>query len=360
MEEGETVVEGSADAGYLYTSDLTDAELERRFVEDLASLGSISVGLAEAGRVINAVQMRPSPHVDVIVPENAWGASEVIDFLNVVADDVATALPDAPRLRVNHIGRREGGYLRPHFSHQSGRDVDVGFYYRPGTDIEHLTQSRIDAMNLAANWTLVKALAARADVQVVLLDRKVQAALDHYAQGVGEDPALLARLFHSGASSLFQHARRHKDHFHVRFFAARAQELGRRIQPLLARRTDENKLVHRVSPGETLGAIAAHFNSTVKSIQRANGLKGTLLSVGRTLIVPLRGPCTQCPMTAPVVVPPRLLAMTPAASPAVEAAGSEQPPAPLEAPEPVAPAFAAPSAELPGNPRGRRTATLDY
>jgi hypothetical protein len=43
-------------------------------------------------------------------------------------------------------------------------------------------------------------------------------------------------------------------------------------------------------------------------IQQASGLAGTLLSVGRTLIVPLRGPCTQCPVTAPVVVPKRLLA----------------------------------------------------
>jgi murein endopeptidase len=312
--EGERFVDAPADAGYLYTTDITDEDLEKRFIEDLPSLGSISVGLAEAGRVINGVQLQPSAHVEVVTPDQAWGTTETIDFLNAVANDVAEAQPGAAPLRVNHIGKREGGWLRPHFSHQSGRDVDIGFYYPHGTDVQHLSKNRIEAMDMPSNWALVKALAAKADVQVVLLDRKVQAALDKYAREQGEDPALLERLFHAGAESMFQHARRHKDHFHVRFFSARAQELGRRVQPLLAKRADENKLVHRVQRGDTLGGVAARYGSTVKLIQQASGLAGgALLSIGRTLIVPLRGPCTQCPVAAPVVVPPRLLTMSHAA-----------------------------------------------
>jgi LysM repeat protein len=329
--ERETVVEAPADAGYLYTTDLSDQELERRFVEDLSSLGSISVGLAEAGRVINAVQLMPSEHVEVVTPDQAWGTQETISFLNAIATDVAQAVPTAEPLRINHIGRREGGYLRPHFSHQSGRDVDVGFYYPRGTDVQHLSKNRSDAMDLKANWAMVRALAAHADVQVVLLDRKVQAALERYAKSVGEDEALLARLFHAGAESMFQHARRHKDHFHVRFFAARAQELGRRVQPLLAKRADENMVIHRVKPGETLGAVAARYGSTVKLIQKASGLANTLLSVGRTLVVPLRGPCTQCPVAAPVVLRPRLLVAAPAAAAGVLLPALAEPP-PVPAP----------------------------
>ena len=307
LAERETVVESAADAGFLYTADLSDAELERRFLEDLPSIGSVSVGLCEAGRLINGVQLQPSERVDVVVPENAWATAETIEYLEAIAGDVAEAVPAAAPLRVNHIGKREGGYLKPHFSHQSGRDVDIGFYYPPGTELKNLPASRIAVMDLAANWALVKALASKADVQVVLLDRKVQLALYDYGLAQGEDPALLDRLFRAGASSLFQHARRHKDHFHVRFFAPRSQELGRRVQPLLAKRPDENKIVHRVKAGETLGHLAARYGSTVKLIQKASGLAGTLLSVGRTLIVPLRGPCTQCPATAPVIVPPRIL-----------------------------------------------------
>src|ERR1051326_8649382 len=74
--EREAVVEAAPDAGFLYTAELTDEELERRFVEDLPSLGSISVGLAEAGRVINSVQLQPSAHLEVVTPENAWATEE--------------------------------------------------------------------------------------------------------------------------------------------------------------------------------------------------------------------------------------------------------------------------------------------
>lgn len=306
--EREVVLDAPAGGALLYSGDIDDAELEHRFVDDLDTLGSVSVGLAEAGRLINGVQLKGSDHVEVVTPENAWGTSETIDYLTAVADAVAEAVPGSPPLRVNHIGKREGGYLKPHFSHQSGRDVDLGFYYLPGTDLRTLGgKSRIASMDLEANWALVKTLAEKADVQVVLLDRKVQAALLQYAREQGEDEALLTRIF----GGLVQHARRHKDHFHVRFFSPRAQELGRRVQPLLAKRPDENKVVHRVRPGETLGHLALRYGSTVKLIQRASGLAGTLLSVGRTLVVPLRGPCTQCPVTPPVVVPPRLIVAAP-------------------------------------------------
>lgn len=305
--ENEVVVENAADAGWLYSADLSDADISDRFTADLPRLGSVSVGLCEAGRVINGVQMPAGDHVEVVAPENAWGTAETISYLQAIADEVARQVPAAAKLRVNHIGKKEGGYLRPHHSHQSGRDVDVGFYYQPSTDLQHLGSSRIAAMDMKANWAMVKALAAKADVQLVLLDRKVQAALYDYAKGQGEDDALLDALFRAGPASLFQHARRHKDHFHVRFFSPRSQELGRRVQPILAKRPDENVVIHRVRAGETLGGLASRYGSTVKLIQKASGLASTMLSIGRTLNVPLRGPCTQCPVTAAFVVPPRLL-----------------------------------------------------
>ena len=59
--------------------------------------------------------------------------------------------------------------------------------------------------------------------------------------------------------------------------------------------------------GDTLGALAVKYNSGVKLIQKANGMTNTSLRVGRTLNIPLRGPCTNCPVPPPQVVPPRCL-----------------------------------------------------
>jgi murein endopeptidase len=309
--EAEHACAGAEDGGVLYSADLTDEELARRFQEDPTSLGTVSVGLAEAGRVMNAVQLELGEAWTLVTPENAWGTQEAIDGLRLVADRVHEVVPSAPPLRINHIGKKDGGYLRPHQSHQSGRDVDLGFYYQPGVDLQAMTRRREQSIDLAANWALVRALATLVDVQFVLVDRRIQKVLYDYALSVGEDRAWLDTLFH-GPDSLLKHARRHRDHFHVRFYAPRSQELGRRLQPLLAKRPEENLVIHRVRSGETLGGLALKYGSTVRLIQKANGLTSTMLRVGRTLNIPLRGPCTNCPVPPPLVLPARRL---PPASP---------------------------------------------
>ena len=330
----------ATDGGLLYTADLPDAELERRWVKDPQSLGSISVGFAEAGRLINGVQLEPGEGWTVVVPEAAFGTEELIRALAAAASEVHAKFPSSPALRVNHIGKKEGGHLRPHVSHQSGRDVDLGFFYRDGVSPGAVHGPREKLIDPGANWALVRALVTHADVQVILVDRRVQKVLYDYALATGEDRAWLDRLFHAGADSLLQHARRHRDHFHLRVFAGRSQELGRRVQPLLAQRPEENVVIYRIKKGDTLGHIASRYGSTVKLIQKANGMKSTMLSVGRTVNVPLRGPCTQCPLPPPVKVPPRRLPpdvealLARAASPdagAVTAALAEAPSSPARA-----------------------------
>lgn len=307
--ESEALNPVATDGGTAFTLDLTDDELERRFVEDLPSLGSISVGLAEAGRVINAVRLEPGDAWTLVTPESAWGTQEAIDGLRLVAQRVRDVVPTAPPLRVNHIGKKDGGYLRPHQSHQSGRDVDLGFYYQPGVDLQAMKKRREHSIDLAANWALIRALATEVDVQFILVDRRIQKVLREYALSIGEDQAWLDTLF-GGADTLVRHARRHRDHFHVRFFAPRSQELGRRVQPLLARQPEQNLAIHRVKKGDTLGHLAMKYGSTVRLIQKANGLSGHMLRVGRTLNIPLRGPCTKCPLPPPVVLPARRLPPT--------------------------------------------------
>jgi murein endopeptidase len=301
---------GASDGGLLYSADLSDEELERRFVEDPSSLGSVSIGLAEAGRGMNAVQLEPGEAWQVVTPESAWGTQETIDGIKLVARRVRESVPTAMPLRVSHIGKKDGGYLRPHQSHQSGRDVDLGFYYQPGVNLQALTKRREHSLDLPANWALIRALATEVDAQFILVDRRVQRVLYEYALSIGEDKAWLDSLFDAGPDSLVRHARRHRDHFHVRFFAPRSQELGRRIQPILARQPDRNFAIHRVRSGDTLSHLAARYGSTVRLIQKANGLTGTVLRVGRTLHIPLRGPCTKCPLPPPLVLPARKLPPT--------------------------------------------------
>ncbi len=297
----------AGDGGVLYSADLSDEALTRLWVESPDQLGSISVGVTEAGRLVNGVQLKDGTAWDVIDEHNAWGAKETVDFIAAAASAVRDQYPECPAMRVNHIGKQNGGYLRPHQSHQAGRDVDIGFYYPRGEDPGRLSKKRELAMDLGMNWALIKSLITGADVEFILVDKRIQARLYAFAIEAGEDKAWLDQIFHAGPKSLVKHARRHRDHFHVRFYAARSQELGRRIQPLLAKQPEQNLVIHRVKKGDTLGALASKYNSGVKLIQKANGLTSTHLKVGRTLNIPLRGPCTQCPEPPALVLPPRLL-----------------------------------------------------
>ena len=54
-EEAESATAEPVGPALLYTRELTDQDLARTFRDDLASLGSVSIGFADRGRVLNAV-----------------------------------------------------------------------------------------------------------------------------------------------------------------------------------------------------------------------------------------------------------------------------------------------------------------
>jgi len=311
-EEAESAMVQPIGPDLLYTREITDQELAQRVRTQLESLGSISIGFADRGRVINAVQMPPDPTWIVERPTYAWATRETVEALALVFRAVHRQFPDSSPARLSHMGAREGGHLRPHRSHQSGRDADIGFFYK-GDRFPGRGAPRERLMDPARNWAMLRAVLTETDVQLILVDRGIQRVLRNYAVSIGEDPRWLSQIF----GKIIVHARSHRDHFHVRFFAPRSQELGRRIQPLLTLRPDQNRAVHVVQAGNTLGEIAAKYRTTIAAVRKANHLKGrSLLQLGQNLVIPLRGTCTTCPLPPPMAVPPRLVPPEPLPSPA--------------------------------------------
>ena len=322
--EAEQVDASVVPDGPLYTAEWSDEKLTELWKKAPASLGSISVGFVESGRMMNSVQVPQGNDWLVVSPELAWATQETVDYLTTAIREVRAQYPKAPPLRVNQLSSRDGGYLRPHKSHQNGRDVDLGFYYPTVDPIRARERERY--IDLELNWALIKALALHTDVQMILVDKRVQKVIYDHALSKGESKEWLDSLFNAGAKSLVKHAKRHRDHFHVRFFNPRAQELGRRVAPLLALQPDKNIVMHRVRSGNTLGGIAVKYGSSINAIKKANRMRGVFLSIGQVLAIPLRGPCTRCPVPPPVVVPPRRLPP-----------GMEQAPAFASKPAPAAP-----------------------
>jgi len=305
-EEGESHELSGANANLLrYTSDLSDEQLAELWKGEPSKLGSTSIGFVDEGRLINAEKFPRSEDWILVSPERAWATAETIQYVMTAIRQVRAEHPTAPPLRVNQLSSKEGGYLRPHKSHQNGRDVDLAFYYPTVEPIR--VRAREKHIDVPRNWALIKALVTQTDVQFILVDRRIQKVIYDHALSAGEDKAWLDSLFHAGKDSLVKHARRHRDHFHVRFYNARAQELGRRVAPLLAQRPDQNIAFHRVRSGDTLGAIARRYGSSVSMLQKANRMRGSFLRLSQQLRVPLRGPCTRCPVPPPVVLPDRKL-----------------------------------------------------
>ena len=287
-----------------YTSELDDEQLALKFKQDPASLGSLSLGLVGQGRLLNAARFPPGPTWTLTTPHAAYATQETIGYVITAVTEVARQFPGATPLRINGLSSRDGGRLRPHKSHQNGRDVDLGFYY-PGDTVRARARERV--IDPAKNWALVKALVTLTDVQMILVDKRIQRVLYEFAQKQGEDPRWLDSVFR-GQHALVKHARRHRDHFHVRFFNPRAQELGRRVAPLLGAHVQYGPpRRHKVRRGETLPAIARKYNTSAEHLANMNGLRSQRVSPGQFLRVPGKSRTIRLPVPPPVVVPPRRL-----------------------------------------------------
>lgn len=290
-------------------ADWSDAKLATQLKDNAAPLGSLSVGHPNNGRLFNGVKPKDGELFELVAEDFAWGTTETVSYLKAAVEHVQQQFPGTLPLHVGHISKASGGHLSPHLSHQSGRDVDVGFYYkskrtwyRRGTDA---------TLDVARTWGLVRAFITETDVDLILVDRSIQVLLRNHAEKIGEDKTWLNEVFGGSPSrpAIIRHARGHATHLHVRFFSPQAQVNAQRAYPFLVKsnliEAVEVFAYHTVRKGETLGKIAKRYGTSVKEIQRANGMRGTVIQAKKTYKIPKSG--GPSPVSGDIVFPPRLL-----------------------------------------------------
>ena len=213
-----------------------------------------------------------------------------------------------PVLHIGDISTREGGHLAPHISHQSGRDVDLGYYYT--TDEKWYTTANQTNLDLPRTWAFVRITISETDVQALFIDRKIQVILREYAQSIGEDEAWLDQIFGGESTKLrplIMHEDGHETHIHVRYFNPVAQETGRRIYPALLKhkmlKPPTYYVQYKVKRGDTLIRIAKKFNTTVATLKKANRLRSSRIIANRVYKIPRRGGVVK--ITRPVQIPAR-------------------------------------------------------
>lgn len=93
---------------------------------------SVSKGFTNRGSVERSVRLR-SGNVLRYAGEytghgHFWGTQELVSWITQAAQKVHQR-PGRAKLTVGEVSRPSGGRIGGHRSHQSGRDIDIGFYY---------------------------------------------------------------------------------------------------------------------------------------------------------------------------------------------------------------------------------------
>lgn len=296
---------------------LTAKQIAVALDNDPASLGSMSIGYPNSGALFNSVPLPEDSRWTIVNKLETWGTQETVGFIMATINKVHKQFPTGTMpIYVGDISERNGGKLNRHLSHQSGRDVDLSWYYKASANCSWWAVGTKENMDLPRTWALIRAFFTETDVELILIDKKIQIILYDYAISTGEDRSWLNRVFQypgKNSGAIIRHAKGHATHVHVRFYNRNAQEMGRLAYKIMIKR----KLIkpptyyvyHKVRKGQTLGHMARKYNTSVKAIMNANGLKTSRIRAGRSYRIPRRGGVKPAPNPANIParrIPPPL------------------------------------------------------
>ena len=192
---------------------------------------SESVGEPWHGRLVNGEPLPPGEGYRIRRPQRSFGASHVVTYLRHAIAAVRGRFPKLHTLAIGDLSAEEGGKIGGHASHQSGLDVDIGFYFKsvPAGYPDAFVAANSE-LDYDATWALLSAFAKTTDnddgVNMIFLDYGVQERLYNWAIARGTPKDELEYLFQypRGKDDLIgviRHWPGHTDHFHVRFKAGR-------------------------------------------------------------------------------------------------------------------------------------------
>ena len=190
-----------------------------------------SWGRPDAGRLVGPVRFPEALGYHLRRTEHAFATASTVRMLGDALQRVRASNPGIHALAVGDLSGPGGGPLPGHRSHQSGRDVDLGFFYRhpPPAYPRHFVRPRAGNLDPKAMWDLLLALARSSGqpggVQYVMLDYDLQEVLHRWAVRNGVDRTTLETVLQYPRGQrrqvgLVRHFPGHQNHLHVRFGCA--------------------------------------------------------------------------------------------------------------------------------------------
>jgi len=187
-----------------------------------------SIGKPWKGKLKNGTKLPKGKGYFIRRPERSYGTNYAVEHIQKAIKAVRKRFPRVHTLAIGDLSSKNGGDIGNHHSHESGRDVDIGLYFKkkPSGYPESFVAHDDAKLDLAATWALVYAFVRTADqpngVKVIFLDRAVQKRLYDWAKDHSVPEDYLDKVFqypaHRGeGGGLVRHEPNHDDHIHVRF-----------------------------------------------------------------------------------------------------------------------------------------------
>jgi LysM repeat protein len=183
---------------------------------------SESVGRPYDGRLVNGEKLPKGPGYSYGGRRNVYGTNETVTLLVECFGEQVKKYPDGPRIVVGNLSQKKGGKFGPHASHQSGRDVDLGYMHKKGkqpvTQLMRTTPKNLDPRR---TWHLLQCFIDSGQVHYMFMAHSLQKALYEHLLKRRFKKKYLDKLFQyprkSGGGGIIQHSSGHADHVHIRF-----------------------------------------------------------------------------------------------------------------------------------------------
>ncbi|MGH1345536.1 MAG: penicillin-insensitive murein endopeptidase [Nannocystales bacterium] len=185
---------------------------------------SESIGGPSSGKLAGGVPMMDGPgRVMKMIGWKSFATANTVAILDKALRQWAASGHKQPVL-VGNMSSRSGGRLAPHSTHQSGRDVDLGYPQKLPAG-EELNWRVMNSKNLDAKecWALMQTLVQTGQIEVIYVDREIQKLLHDYAVSnkLMSKAALKQWMEYpsptGSGSPVIQHVKGHADHMHARF-----------------------------------------------------------------------------------------------------------------------------------------------
>ncbi len=192
--------------------------LETRGIE----ASSQSVGKPFRGRLEAGLKLPGKGDGFYCKSRHVYGTQETVDALMRGFSELSNLYPGSASVVVGDISRKGGGRLSPHKSHQTGRDVDIGYFLVKNKATKRFVEVNKKTIDAEKSWALMEALIRQGRVQYIFVDHSIQPVLRAAAARAGWEEAALNILFQyprnrSHRSGIIRHTPGHRNHMHVRF-----------------------------------------------------------------------------------------------------------------------------------------------